>query len=95
MPIRVLVFGKSGDGSAFAAMAQVRALIAEMHMDASAQIITDPAQLSMNGVDGTVAVSVDGMMVANGWVPSRNELVRAFQQRMQAINVHKIPGARN
>jgi hypothetical protein len=93
MPIRVLIFGKQGDGSASAAMAQVRALIMEMRLDASAQMVTDPAQLAMNGVDGSVGVSVDGLMIANGWVPSRNEIIRAFQQRVAAINVHKTPGA--
>jgi hypothetical protein len=88
MPIRILVFGKEGDGSAFAALAQVRALIGEMRLDASAQIITDEAQLRMNGVDTPPGVSVDGLMIANGWVPSRNELVRAIQQRQASVQTH-------
>jgi hypothetical protein len=92
MPIRILVFGKEGEGSAFAALAQVRALIAEMRVDASAQIITDSAQLAMNGIDNPPGVSIDGMMISNGWVPSRNELVRAIQQRLAAMNMHKRMG---
>jgi hypothetical protein len=89
MPIRILVFGREGDGAAFAALAQVRAMINEMHLDASAQIITDPAQLAMNGIDTPPGVSIDGMTISNGWVPSRNELARAIQQRLTAINVHR------
>lgn len=89
MPIRILVFGREGDGSAFAALAQVRAMIGEMRLDASAQIITDPAQLAMNGIDNPPGVSIDGMTISNGWVPSRNELARAINQRVSAINAHK------
>jgi hypothetical protein len=88
MPIRILVFGTQGDGSAYAAMAQVRSLIGEMHVDASVQIITDPSQLASNGVDAPPAVSVDGFMVSNGWVPSRNELARAIRQRQETMSGH-------
>jgi hypothetical protein len=90
MPIRVLVYGKLGDSAAYAALNQVRALIRDMRIEATAQIITDEAQLRMNGIDTPPAVSVDGLMVSNGWVPSRGELTSALQQRQQAINASHI-----
>jgi len=90
MPMRILIFGKHGDGAAYAAMAEVRSLVAEMRLDATVQIITDPVQMANSGVDMPPAVSIDGLMVSTGWVPSRTELIRAIKQRQEMM--HKQPG---
>jgi hypothetical protein len=92
MPIRILVYGKPGDGAAYSAMGQLRSLIREMRVDASVQIITDPQSLKDSGIDATPCVMVDGQMVSQGWVPSRNEITRAIQQRQEQLNAHKQPG---
>jgi hypothetical protein len=85
MPIRILVYGKEGDGSAQAAMTQIRALVGELRAPATVQMISDPAMLTANGVDNPPAVSLDGLFVSNGWVPSRNELMRALKARIEAV----------
>jgi hypothetical protein len=85
MPIRILIYGKEGDGSAQAAMTQIRALVGEMRAQATVQMITDPAMLTANGVDTPPAVQLDGLFVSNGWVPSRNELARALRSRIDAM----------
>jgi hypothetical protein len=85
MPIRVLIYGKQGDGSAYAAMAQLRSLIREMQADASVQIITDQRQLEMNGITETPSVAVDGTLVSQGYVPSRTEMHRYIQQRVEVL----------
>jgi hypothetical protein len=92
MPIRVLVFGKPGDGAAYSAMGQLRALIRELRVDASVQIVTDPQQLKDSGIDATPCVMVDGQMISQGWVPSRNEILRAIKQRQEQLNAHNIKG---
>jgi hypothetical protein len=85
MPIRIIIFGKEGDGSAQAAMTQIRALVGELRAEATVQMVTDPAMLSANGVEMPPAIQVDGMFISNGWVPSRNEIARALRNRMAAI----------
>ena len=85
MSIRILVYGKEGDGSAFAAMAQIRSLVNEMRADCSVQIITDPGQLKMNGIEDTPSVMIDGSTVSIGYVPSRTEMQRYIQQRMEIL----------
>lgn len=85
MPIRVLVYGREGDGGAYAALAQIRTLIRDLQVDASVQIITDPRQLEMNGVEDPPAVSVDGSLVSVGYVPARSEMQRYLQQRAAAL----------
>ncbi|MCH7471765.1 thioredoxin family protein [bacterium] len=86
MSIRILIYGKEGEGSAFAALAQVRSLVGEMRLDASVKMVSDPAELKNSGVDTLPAVSVDGFMVSQGWVPSRNELKRALSQRQDQVS---------
>lgn len=85
MGIRILIYGREGEGAAQAAMSQIRALIGEMRIDASVQMVTDPAMLTMNGVDNPPAISVDGSFISNGWVPSRNEIIRALNSRLGQI----------
>lgn len=85
MAIRILIYGREGDGSAQAAMTQIRALVSELRAHATVQMITDPAMLTANGVDNPPAVQMDGLFVSNGWVPSRNELTRALKSRLDAI----------
>ena len=92
MPIRILIFGREGEGSAQAAMTQIRALVSELKAHASVQMITDPAMLTANGVENPPAVQLDGLFVSNGWVPSRNELTRALKARIEATTpkVHEV-----
>lgn len=92
MPIRIIVYGTPGDGAAYGAMGQIRALVREMRVDASVQIITDAAQLKASGVDRTPTVLVDGACVSQGWVPSRNEIMRSIKQRQEQLNVHNQGG---
>jgi hypothetical protein len=91
MPIRIMIYGIQGEGSAQAAMSQIRALISEMRIDASVQMVTDPAMLAMNGVDTPPAINVDGMFISNGWVPSRNEIVRALRSRLSQVDIMNAP----
>jgi hypothetical protein len=85
MPIRVLIYGREGDGGAYAALAQIRTLIRELRVDASVQIITDQAQLKMHGIEDPPAVSVDGSLVSVGYVPARSEMQGYLQQRADAL----------
>ena len=89
MSIRIVIYGVEGEGSAQAAMSQIRALVGEMRIDASIQMVTDPAMLTMNGVDTPPAISVDGSFVSNGWVPSRNEIIRALNSRLSQMDTSK------
>jgi hypothetical protein len=91
MPIRIMIYGIQGEGSAQAAMSQIRALISEMRIDASVQMVTDPAMLAMNGVDTPPAINVDGMFISNGCVPSRNEIVRALRSRLSQVDIMNAP----
>ncbi len=83
MPIRILVYVKEGEGTGTAVMNQIRALVNEMKVDASLQIVTDQSMHASNGVESTPAISVDGLMVANGWAPSRQEMRRAIEARVK------------
>jgi hypothetical protein len=85
MGIRIVIYGKEGDGGAQAAMTQIRAMVAELRADASVMMVTDPAMLTANGVDQPPAIQMDGMFISNGWVPSRNEVQRALRARMAAL----------
>jgi hypothetical protein len=90
MSIRVLIYAREGDGAAQAGMNQMRAIISELRVDASVQLVTDPMMHANNGVSEPPAFSVDGVFVSNGWVPARNEIIRALTQRMAAIQVHDV-----
>jgi hypothetical protein len=100
MSIRVLIYAKEGDGAAQAGMNQLRAIIAEKRIDASVQMVTDKQMQVNNGVSEPPAFSVDGVFISNGWVPARNEIIRALEQRLAAIKVHEVstgapvPGAK-
>lgn len=85
MPIRILIYANQGDGAAQAGMNQVRALIAQLRVDATVQIVSDKGMHASNGITTPPAFTVDGVMVSHGWVPSRNELIRALSQRVAAI----------
>jgi hypothetical protein len=82
MPIRILIYVKQGDGTGTAVMNQIRALVNEMKVDATMQMITDESMHASNGVEDTPAISVDGLMIANGWSPSRQEMKRAIEARV-------------
>jgi hypothetical protein len=83
-----MIYANEGDGAAQAGMSQMRAIIAEMRIDASVQMITDRMMQVNNGVSEPPAFAVDGVFVSNGWVPARNEIIRALNQRIEAIKVH-------
>jgi hypothetical protein len=86
MAIRVEVFSKMGEGASSAVMNQIRAVINENRFDATVQLVTEPSLLAMNGIEETPAVFVDGLMISNGWAPSRMEILRALSQRVAALN---------
>jgi Thioredoxin domain len=92
MSIRVLVFADQGDGAAQAGMNQLRAIIAQMKLDATVQIVSDKAMHSGNGVTELPSFTVDGVFMSQGWVPSRNEIIRALTQRQAAIGGPPAPG---
>ena len=83
MPMRIVVYGTTGDSTAYAAMAQIRSLISEMGLEAGVQIVTDEKQRQMQGIESTPAVSIEGMTVSSGWVPSRTELKGAINQHLE------------
>lgn len=85
MAISVVVYGAAGDGAAFAALGALRSIIGEMRLEANVQIITDPVQTANAGVDRTPAVSIDNLIIAQGYVPSRNEIARALQMKLEQI----------
>ena len=92
MSMRIVIYGRQGDATAFAAMAQMRSIIAEMKVDASVQIVTDESQLKMIGVDNPPAVAIEGMMVSSGWVPSRTEMKRAIRQQIEMASGERSLG---
>jgi len=83
MPIRILVFVRQGEGTGTAVMNQIRALINEMKVDATLQLVSDESMHAANGVEATPAISIDGLMVTNGWAPSRQELRRFIEGRIK------------
>ena len=85
MGIRIVIYGKQGDGGAYAAMAQIRTIIREMQADADVQIVTDEQQLKIHGVDTPPAVVIDGVTVSVGYVPARNEMQGYIRQREEML----------
>lgn len=85
MSIRVLVFATQGDGAAQAGMNQLRAIISQLKIDATVQIVSDVTMHRSNGISDLPAFTVDGVFMSQGWVPSRNEIIRALTQRQAAI----------
>jgi hypothetical protein len=83
MALRIVVFGREGDGAAFAAMGQVRQIVRELKIEANVMIVTDPMQMQAAGVDSTPAVSVDNNLICQGYVPSRTEMARALGMRVE------------
>jgi hypothetical protein len=88
MSIRIMIYGKQGDAAAFSAQAQVRALVNELRLDASVQMVTDPVQMQMMGLtlEDTPAVAIDSIVVTRGYVPSRMEMQRAVEQRENQLH---------
>ena len=85
MALNVVVYGEEGDGSAFAALGTLRSIIGEMRLQANVQIITDKRQLASAGVDRLPAVSIDNLIISQGYAPSRMEIMRAFQQKVDQL----------
>jgi hypothetical protein len=85
MALNVVVYGKEGDGAAFAALGTLRSILGELRVEANIQIITDPVQHTSAGVDRLPAVSIDNLIIAQGYVPSRNEVLRAVQQKVDQL----------
>lgn len=85
MPIRIVIYGRPGDGAAFSAMGQIRSLVRELSVDASVQIVTDEKQLAAHGIIDPPAVLVDGLAISTGWVPSRNEVERGIRMRLDQL----------
>jgi hypothetical protein len=89
MPITVVIYGKPSDGAAYAALGQLRSIVMEMRLDASVQIVTDELQVKASAVELLPSITVDGVMISTGWVPSRSELRNALQQRRQQIDASR------
>jgi hypothetical protein len=85
MALQVVVYGKEGEGAAFAALGTLRSILSELRVEANIQIVTDPLQVANAGVDRTPAVSIDNLIVAQGYVPSRTEVTRALQMKLDQI----------
>ena len=86
MAVRIEIYSKPGEGSSVAVASQIRSLVTEMRIDAGIHMITDEALHASNGVEKTPAVYVDGMMISNGWAPSRMEIKRVLEKRVEALN---------
>jgi hypothetical protein len=87
MSIRIEIYGKPGDGMAFSAQAQIRALVNELRLDASVKIITETSQLLAAGIEDedTPLVMIDSITITRGYVPSRGEIQRAIEQRQNQL----------
>jgi hypothetical protein len=85
MALRIVVYGKEGDGAAFAALGSVRSMVTQMRIEANVQLITDAIQVQAAGIDALPAVSVENLVIAQGYVPSRNELARALGAKVEQI----------
>ena len=92
MSLRIVVYGKEGDGAAFAAMGQVRSIVRELKLEATVQIMTDPLSLAAAGVEETPAVSVDNTLICQGYVPSRTEMARALGMKVSQSGQKKYDG---
>jgi hypothetical protein len=59
MALNVVVYGKEGDGAAFAALGTLRSILGELRVEANIQIVTDPLQVTSAGVDRTPPRAAD------------------------------------
>jgi hypothetical protein len=94
MSYRILVYGPMGEAATTAAMTQIRALCGEMGVQAQIQLVSDPSMMAANGVDTPPAVAIEGSFLSNGWIPSRNEIKRAIEQRMAQDNPGGMHGGK-
>lgn len=85
MSIRIVVYGKEGDGAAYSGLAQVRSLVNEMQLDADIQIVTDEQLIASQGNPELPAVYIDGIFIAQGYIPSRMEVKRALARRLEML----------
>jgi hypothetical protein len=85
MGLRIVIFGKEGDGAAFAALGSVRSMVSQLKIDANIQLITDPIQVGAAGIDALPAVSIENLVISQGYVPSRNELARALGAKVDQM----------
>jgi hypothetical protein len=85
MSIRIMIFGVEGDGSAYAAAAQIRSLVHQMRADADVLMVTDAKQHKLQGVEQFPTINIDGVAISQGYVPSRNEIQRAIQSRLDSL----------
>jgi hypothetical protein len=85
MALRIVIFGKEGDGAAFAALGSVRSMVSQLKIEANIQLITDPIQVGAAGIDSLPAVSIENLVISQGYVPSRNELARALGSKVDQM----------
>lgn len=85
MALNVVVYSKEGDGAAFAALGTLRSILGELRVEANIQIVSDPSQLLAAGVDRTPAISIDNLIIAQGYVPSRTEVERAVKRKLDQL----------
>ena len=54
-------------------------------------MVADEKQLKASGIETTPTVAIDGLNISTGWVPSRSEVQRGIQMRVDQLNVNKPP----
>jgi hypothetical protein len=80
--MRIIIYGKEGDGGAFSAIGQIKSVCSSMGVESTIQIVTDPHMHGANGVSALPAIEIDGLMVSMGYMPSRMEIERAIKQKI-------------
>jgi len=71
-------------------MSQIRSLVTEMGADCDVDIVTNEQMLKINGIEDTPSVYMDGMMISVGYAPSRMQMKRAIQQRLDQVKPRAI-----
>ena len=79
--MRIIIYGSAGDGTAFSAIGQIRAICSAMRVNASIQMITDVQMQQANGVSALPSIEIEGSLISYGYMPSRAELERNIRQK--------------
>ena len=91
MSMRVLIYMQVGDASGLSAANQIRSIAFEMRVPITVQMVTEASQLKMSGIDTFPTVSIDGLTISMGYVPSRIEIRRAIEQRQHQLAAGRPP----
>jgi hypothetical protein len=77
--MRIVIYGNPGDGAAFSAMGQIRAICTRLRVPATVQMITDEQMQRANGVTALPSIEVEGSLISVGYMPSRSEIERSIR----------------